>query len=210
VSYARDERHALVETMRAVGPDAPTLCDGWNARDLAVHLILRERRLDATAGMFVPALSGHTEKVAAKTAQRPWDELLADIDAGPPLYSPFRPIDALANLGEMFVHHEDVLRGAAAPDSEWTPRPLPDGMETALLKPLKMIGKRTLAKSPGRVSLRTPDGAEVLAAGRGGELTVTGTVGELLLFAFGRAPVDINVTGDEALVRQLFDTPRGI
>ncbi|MGB8791572.1 MAG: TIGR03085 family protein, partial [Mycobacterium sp.] len=29
MSVAQRERAALVEILRAVGPDAPTLCEGW-------------------------------------------------------------------------------------------------------------------------------------------------------------------------------------
>ena len=54
MTAAQRERSALVDTLRAVGPDAPTLCDGWKTRDLAAHLVVRERRLDATPGIMVP------------------------------------------------------------------------------------------------------------------------------------------------------------
>ena len=42
--YAFAERLALADLMAEVGPDAPTLCGGWTTRDLAAHLLLRERR----------------------------------------------------------------------------------------------------------------------------------------------------------------------
>ena len=50
MTAASRERAALVTTMRAVGPDAPTLCGDWTTRDLAAHLVLRERRPDAAPG----------------------------------------------------------------------------------------------------------------------------------------------------------------
>ncbi len=37
-----------------VGPDAPTLLDGWTARDLAAHLVLRERDLLAGPCLVLP------------------------------------------------------------------------------------------------------------------------------------------------------------
>lgn len=210
VNYARTERQALVDTMRETGPDAPTLCTGWTVRDLAVHLILREGRPDAAAGIFVPALAEHTARVSRSTGKRDFDDLLRTIETGPPLYSPMKPIDRWVNLAEMFVHHEDVLRGGADPAGPWRPRPLPAGLEKALVRPLTMVGRRTLAGSPGRVTLRTPDGAELLTAGRGEPLTVTGPVGELLLFAFGRAPVELTYAGDEQLLDALRHAERGI
>ena len=51
MSVAQRERAALVEILRAVGPDAPTLCEGWTTRDLVAHLVVRERRPDALPGL---------------------------------------------------------------------------------------------------------------------------------------------------------------
>ena len=48
-SVAATERADLCDLFRAVGPDAPTLCEGWTTRDLAAHLVVRERRPDAVA-----------------------------------------------------------------------------------------------------------------------------------------------------------------
>nr|BFF25281.1 hypothetical protein GCM10025732_32460 [Glycomyces mayteni] len=36
------ERRDLCELLAEVGPDAPTMCEGWTALDLAAHLVLRE------------------------------------------------------------------------------------------------------------------------------------------------------------------------
>ena len=79
MSIAQRERAALVDTMRTVGPEAPTLCDGWNVRDLAAHLMIREYRLDASPGILIPFFAGHTEKVQNDVAQHTdWDELLRE------------------------------------------------------------------------------------------------------------------------------------
>ena len=87
--------------MRAVGPDAPTLCGDWTTRDLAAHLVVRERRLDATPGIAIPFLAGYTAKVQHEVAQSSdWDDLLGKIASGPPLLSPFKLIDSVANMGE--------------------------------------------------------------------------------------------------------------
>ncbi|MGD0448569.1 MAG: maleylpyruvate isomerase family mycothiol-dependent enzyme [Candidatus Dormibacteria bacterium] len=37
------ERRELCDLLIQVGPDAPTLCEGWTTSDLAAHLVLRER-----------------------------------------------------------------------------------------------------------------------------------------------------------------------
>jgi uncharacterized protein (TIGR03085 family) len=207
MTAAQRERAALVETMRSVGPDAPTLCGDWTTRDLAAHLVVREGRLDATAGVAVPFLAGYTAKVQRQvTESTEWDELLDKIASGPPLYSPFKILDPVANLGEMFIHHEDVRRAQL----DWEPRQLDDAMAKALGRGFPLMARLTLAKAPARVSLRTPDGKTLATVGRGPELTVTGEPQELLLFISGRDTVRLEFDGDAALVDAVRASRRGL
>jgi uncharacterized protein (TIGR03085 family) len=207
MTAAQRERAALVETMRTVGPDAPTLCGDWTTRDLAAHLVVREGRLDTTPGIAVPFLAGYTEKVRGQVAQSTdWDALLDKIASGPPLYSPFKILDPVANTGEMFIHHEDVRRAQTG----WEPRSLDDAMVKALGRGFPIMARLTLAKAPARVSLRTPDGKTLATAGRGPELTVTGEPQELLLFISGRDAVRLDFDGDEALVDAVRASRRGL
>jgi uncharacterized protein (TIGR03085 family) len=197
MTAAQRERAALVETMRAVGPDAPTLCGDWTTRDLAAHLVVREGRPDATAGVAIPFLAGYTAKVQRQvTESTDWEKLLDKIAAGPPLYSPFKIIDPIANLGEMYIHHEDVRRAQTG----WEPRQLDDALVKALGRGLSIMARLTLAKAPARVSLRTPDGKTLATVGRGPELTVTGEPQELLLFLSGRD--EVRLTFSDAQVAQ--------
>ncbi|RPA19547.1 TIGR03085 family metal-binding protein [Gordonia sp. OPL2] len=209
MTLARDERAALVDTMRSVGPDAPTMCEGWTVKDLAAHLVVRERRLDTGPGIMIKQFAGHTESVRAAAATEPWDDLLAKLADGPPIYSPFRLVDRWANLAEMFVHHEDVLRGGADKGGPWQPRPLSPDMQNALAGPVKGMGKLTLKDSPAEITLRTREGVDLVTAGRGDTVVVTGTPGELVLFAFGRTPVDVEVEGDGPAVEAVKGAPRG-
>lgn len=210
VSLAQSERAELAATLRTVGPDAPTMCGDWDARDLAAHLVIRERRPDAALGIVVSPLAGHTEKVQAQTAAHPWPDLVEEVADGPPWYSMFRLVDRWANLAEMFIHHEDVLRGGADPDGPWTPRELSAEMTQALRTPLKGMGKLTLRSMPAQLTLATPDGENVLVAGSGEPVTATGTVGELLLFAYGRAPVAITWSGDPDAITAVLATTRSV
>ena len=73
MTAAQRERHALVDTMRAVGPDAPTLCGAWTTRDLAAHLVVREGRPDTTPGIMIPFLAGYTERVRRQAAADDWE-----------------------------------------------------------------------------------------------------------------------------------------
>ncbi|MCV7029978.1 TIGR03085 family metal-binding protein [Mycobacterium sherrisii] len=206
MSVAQRERAALVDTMRSVGPDAPTLCDGWTARDLAAHLVIREYRPDAAPGILIPRFADHTAKVQNDVATRTdWDTLLDKVASGPPIYTPLKLLDPIANIGEMFIHHEDVRR--AQPD--WAPRVLEPKLATSLRRTLPLMARMTLAKVPGRVALRTAEGKTVLILGSGPAVTVTGPPEELLLFAVGRdARVDFD--GDAVAVQAVRDAPKGL
>jgi uncharacterized protein (TIGR03085 family) len=207
MTAAQRERAALVETMRSVGPDAPTLCGEWTTRDLAAHLVVREGRLDTTPGIAVPFLAGYTEKVRRQAAESTeWDELLDRIASGPPLYSPFKVLDPVANMGEMFIHHEDVRRAQTG----WEPRPLDDATVRALGRGLPIMARLTLAKAPARLALRTPQGKDVVTLGRGPELTITGEPQELLLFISGRDAVRLTFDGDPETVDAVRANRRGL
>ncbi|MCV7401488.1 TIGR03085 family protein [Mycobacterium fragae] len=192
MNAAQRERAALVETLRRVGPDAPTLCAGWTTRDLAAHLVVRERRLDATVGIVIPFLADHTAKVQDQIAQsNSWDDLVELVASGPPLYSPFKLLDPVANIGEMFIHHEDVRRAVDG----WQPRELDESTATALTRPLGFVSRMALAKAPVQVVLQTPAGRQIARVGRGEEVTVTGEPQELVLFLAGRDAVQIEFDG---------------
>ena len=206
MTAAQQERAALVETMRTVGPDAPTLCQGWTTRDLAAHLVVRERRLDAAPGIAIPALASYTERVQNQVADSTdWAELLDKIAAGPPVYSPFKLLDPLVNLDEMFIHHEDVRRAQPG----WQPRTLDSGTVKGLTRPLPVMARLTMSKVPARVALRTPEGKTLVTVGRGPTVTVTGPPEELLLFAVGRE-AKVSFDGDDAAIRAVREAPKGL
>ncbi|MCV7353707.1 TIGR03085 family metal-binding protein [Mycobacterium parmense] len=206
MSVAQRERAALVETMRGAGPDAPTLCEGWKTRDLAAHLVIREYRPDAAPGILISAFAAHTEKVQNEVAERTdWERLLEKVAAGPPLYSPLKLLDPVANVAEMFIHHEDVRRAQPG----WAPRALEPGLAKSLRRTAALMGRMTLGKAPGRVALRTADGKTVLTVGRGPAVTVTGAPEELLLFAVGRE-AHVEFEGDPAAVQAVRDAPKGL
>src|SRR6201992_4285032 len=141
MSVAPRERAALVETMRGVGPEASTLCEGWKARDLAAHLVIREYRPDAAPGILIPFFASHTEKVQNQVAeQTDWEALVDKVASGPPVYSPLKLLDPVANVAEMFIHHEDVRR--AQPD--WTPRVLDADLSSRLRRTLALMARMTL------------------------------------------------------------------
>jgi uncharacterized protein (TIGR03085 family) len=152
-------------------------------------------------------LAGYTDKVQRQVAaSAEWDELLDKIASGPPIFSPFKILDPVANMGEMFIHHEDVRRAQTG----WEPRPLDDATARALGRGLPIMARLTLAKAPARVSMRTPQGKHVASVGRGQAITVTGEPPELLLFISGRDAVRLQFDGDAALVTAVRESRRGL
>jgi uncharacterized protein (TIGR03085 family) len=199
--FASSERQGLCDTFELVGPDAPTLCSPWRTRDLAAHLVVRERRPDVAAGIWLPAMAGRLEKVQNGYAAWQWTRLVNEVRSGPPAWSPasLGRVDEAMNTAEFFVHHEDVLRGG--PD--WTARELPGDLESALWGIVSKVARMQLARSRVGVVLVAPSyGERQVHAKTGlGTVELTGTPGELLLYSFGRRNVaQLKVSGsDEAL-----------
>ena len=179
-SVAASERAALADLFLVVGPDAPTLCGDWLTRDLAAHLVLRERRIDAMPGIVASRFAAHTEAVQQRLAARPWPELVGKVrDRSPFLVG---PLDDTFNTTEFFVHHEDVRR--AVPD--WSPRPTDERLERTMWRVLRSRGRAFFRQSPVGVLLSLPDGTTHVASGGQPSVTLDGPASELLLYAFGR------------------------
>ena len=155
MTYSRDERLALAALLEETGPDAPTLCAGWQTRDLAAHVVVRERRPDAGVGMVGGPLAGYTARVQQGYLDRySYPQLIGFFRSGPPPLSPFAipGADQAANTVEYFVHHEDVRRGSQG----WTERELPPGLSDALWKRLKS-SRLFLRGAPTGVALARAD-----------------------------------------------------
>ena len=210
MSVVQRERAALVEILRAVGPDAPTLCEGWTTRDLVAHLVVRERRPDAVPGLVFGPLASYTARLQNRlTTSTKWEDLVDMFASGPPAFSMFKLLDPVASIHEMFVHHEDVRRAQTG----WEPREL-DAITTAVVKRrVAIISRAGMAKSmaavPARVTLRTPDGQTVVTVGSGPPVTVEGEPLELLLFAFGRDAVRVDFDGKDDVIAAVRAAKRG-
>jgi uncharacterized protein (TIGR03085 family) len=193
--WARAERSALCDLFEQVGPDAPTLCEGWAARDLAAHLVVREGRIDAAVGITVPALAGWTAKVQAKAATKPWDQLVNTVRNGPPKTSMMRAekVDGAANTIEFFVHHEDVRRAAPG----WEPRDLDPEFQEELWSRLEKFAPRLMKSSPVGVVLRRPDGRTIVGREGPDAVTVTGEPSELTMLAYGRREAKVELEGTD-------------
>lgn len=208
MGVASDERQQLCDLFEQVGPDAPTLCAGWTTRDLAVHLIVRERRPDALAGRLVRALADRGERIQDELRNQPWAELVSQVRQGPPKWNPLGigAVDENVNSAEFFVHHEDVRR--ARPD--WQPRPADPERDEALWKALSRSARVFYGRSPVGVTLRRPDGTEIAAKRGPRTVRISGEVGELLLHAFGRKETKVSFEGNEADVLAVEDLRRSV
>jgi uncharacterized protein (TIGR03085 family) len=207
--YARDERIALCALLDETGPRAPTLCAGWVTADLAAHLVLREHRPDAGAGLLGGPLAAYTRRVQRKLTERtPFPQLVQTIRSGPPRLSLFAlpGADERANVVEYFVHHEDVRRARPG----WEPRKIDQGLAEVLWRRLRMA-RFILRKAPVGVELARDDEPEPTAAGgprirftakaRTPVVTVTGSPAELTMWALGRtAAAQVRLDGSEAAV----------
>lgn len=200
-------------TMRATGPEAPTLCEGWTTRDLAAHLVVREFRPDAAAGVVVSALAARMEELRLREAEHPWAELLAKIEGGAPWYSPLRYADRVANAAEYLVHHEDVRRAGG----EWTEREF----DTEDLDRIWSLGttfaKTSLRRIAARVELRTPPevrlskpGTVSTGAAMAPVVSITAKPVEMLLWAFGREAVDVDISGAQQGIDAVRAVSRGL
>jgi uncharacterized protein (TIGR03085 family) len=195
------ERNALCETLRAVGPEAPTLCTGWLTADLAAHLLVREKRLDAGPGIVLGGpFAAHTRKVMETFKARGYDVMVAELHAGPPPWFRTR-LTAPPNVVENWIHHEDVRRANGE-----SPRPADFDIDELLWKALRTsaLVARFRVKGAGIV-LRVPEGRERVVKPHEKMVTVTGRPGELLLFMTGRQEAaDVLLDGEPeavALVR---------
>ncbi len=203
--FAPAERAAVADLLAEVGPDAPTLCEGWTTRDLAAHLVVRGRRLDVVGGLVIPALAGPLRRVQDSVARRPWETLVAQVRRRP-LWSP-GPLDEAANRPEYFVHHEDVRRAQPG----WAPRRLSPDFSAALWSGLRLRARLVLRRTPARVTVSAP-GHGAVTAGRGGpSVTLSGEPQELLLFLFGRqAHARVSLEGPDAVVARMRTARYGI
>jgi len=209
--HAQSERLLLCDELDRLGPDQPTLCEGWETRDLAAHLLVREHRPDLTAGRFVPFLAGHLDKEQGKIAHGDYTALVDRVRRGAPVWNPMAhpKVDEVTNLIEFFVHHEDARRAQPG----WEPRELSPQLSGKLWSALKRSARLMFRKAPtgivliaegqGRHAARLPD--------EHGTVVLRGTPAELVLYAYGRKSVArVEFEGDADDIAALQETELGI
>lgn len=200
-SFARRERTAICQTLRKLGPEQPTLCQGWSTKDLLVHLIVRENRPDAAVGLFIPFLSSYTDSISNKYKEKSFEELIAIFENGPKSPSPFSlpKVDELANTFEFLVHHEDILRA----QSDYQPRKLTEEDAKFIWSRFTKSAVFFMRKVKVGVVAKTDQGTYTLKRGND-VVTISGNVIDLVMFAFGRKnTTEINFEGNPTAVEKL-------
>ncbi|MFI5734737.1 TIGR03085 family metal-binding protein [Kribbella sp. NPDC051587] len=209
--YSRVERLALCDLFDELGPDQPTLCEGWDTFDLAVHLYVRESDPMAGPGIMISALADTTEKRMERAkAKLGFAGVVNKVRSGPPRASIYGLplIGHQLNTTEYLVHHEDVRR--AQPD--FTVRTLPADQQAGLWKGLRIAARAMARKAPSGIVLQLPDGRSTVAKAPvdGRTVTVIGEPVELTLFCFGRQQVaEVQLDGDPAVIEELKATSFG-
>ncbi len=108
MSFASRQRAALADLLDELGPFAPTECEGWQTQDLAAHLYVREHKLSALPGIGLDRFAEKTSQVQNQVLHSmDYPDLVEEIRTVGWI---MRPLDALVNTSEFFIHHEDVLR----------------------------------------------------------------------------------------------------
>ena len=201
------ERAALCDTFVKYGPDAPTLCEGWLTADLAAHLVARETRPDAALGLVLPGpFAHHLQNVMEHVKQRGYDVVVDKLRSGPPWLHRQGPL-AAANVGENWVHHEDVRRANGE-----GPRPADGDIEDILWNGLRVSALVNGRKLKGAsLVLHAPDGRERVISKHGPRVVVTGAPSELALFMAGRKEsAEVTHEGDHAAVAIVLATEFGL
>ena len=182
------ERAQLCARFDELGPDAPTLCEGWTTFDLAAHLVVRERNPVAGPGILlgdkVAALGRITAQAMEREKARGYDRVVERVRTGPPL-GPFAVpgLRTQINLVEYAVHHEDVRRANGLPT-----RTDVDDLQDALWPLFTRLARFALRGVPEGVGveLSRPGGTAKVARRGQRYVRATGEPLELLLWAYGR------------------------
>ena len=189
------ERLELCDLLEELGPDAPTLCEGWSTADLAAHLVLREH-----------FHRWPDDKLAAEKAKG-YDHLVARLRRGAP-FVPWRipGLRSLLNGGEYVIHHEDVRRANGL-----GPRPARPDRDRVCWMMAGITGRRLARKlAPLGLELVRPDGERRQLGGEP-RAVLSGAPVELLLFLTGRRAAAVTeLDGDVAAVTKVEATASGL
>jgi uncharacterized protein (TIGR03085 family) len=199
------ERHELSDLLDELGPDQPTLCEGWTTSAMAAHLVVRERQPLAMPGILMGGpFEATTERMMNRELERHgYHGTVERVRSGPPPGPlSFAPVRSRVNLFEMTVHHEDVRRANGGEPR--TDRPdLDDAVWGSLGSAMRLFLLRGRVRSL-RVELQRPDGsAHAAGPESGSKVVLSGPPVECLLYLQGRkGHARVELTGDDTAIQQ--------
>ncbi|MEU5870629.1 maleylpyruvate isomerase family mycothiol-dependent enzyme [Glycomyces sp. NPDC047369] len=189
------ERRDLCDLLAELGPDAPTLCEGWTTADLAAHLVLREH------------FSGWGDARLAGEKRKGLPVLIERLRAGAPLV-PWRVpgLRTAMNGTEYLIHHEDVRRANGL-----RPRTGRPDLDALAWKATRLTGWSAARKiRPHGLELRGGAGRTRHFGSDGGAVLTGGPV-ELLLYLSGRREAaEVELAGDPEAVAAVRDANTGV
>ena len=194
------ERAQLSDLFDELGPEAPTLLAPWTARDIAAHLVLRERDPLAGPGLVLP---GGWRRLAERRQRAlglsDFASLVETLRSGPPPgFFRIGWVHRFPSLNEFFVHHEDVRRANGR-----GPRTHERAMDEALWRNVSLAPWFLARRLRGAGLALQWAGTTKTVRARRGESTarIAGPPGELLLYLFGRqGAAHVEVSGPAAAV----------
>ena len=212
------ERMQLCDLLNGLSDDewnAASLDAGWTVEDVAAHIVVRERRLPALARamLFKGKFGPDQDELVKREKSLGRAALVAAMRTMPPLFFRLPGLPALGNLGEAYIHHEDVRRGTLN-----RPRPIPADLQPALWTALSLFSGRGLRRIPvkGNLAIVWPDrerrtapvGGRRRAGGDSADAVLSGEPSELLLWLSGRkTAAHVQLDGVPALVAALREAP---
>ena len=200
------ERQAFRSTLVEVGPDAPSLIEGWTAADVAAHVLggeqaagvpvfvarlLIARGVDFRGFNRSAAVERSTTRQRQRMAARGVDWLVDRFRRPPPKLFLRRSVAPLS-LFEVWVHHEDVRRanGRRADTARNHP---------ALADCFDFLARYLRKALEGTTVLVHADGHTATLGSGPERVTVRGPVGEAVLWLAGRTTVaEVEVEGARA------------
>jgi len=199
------ERAALCDTLERLGPDAPTLCEGWTTADLAAHLVVRERNPLAGPGLVLGGpFASYTESARDTAKSRGYEVLLATLRGGPPAF--VMATMAAVNVNENWIHHEDARRANGD-----RPRPEDPDVASIMTSNTRRMGKFVTRRlKPCGLALELPDEMLILRAGHP-TAVMRGAIGECALYLSGRRDAAVvTLDGDPEAIATLQSAKLGI